>query len=211
MTAETYPSLLVKLIDERKQGKMRRFMDLALDKKDFFYDPLPDRLYADLNLTLTNMHLAMRMLEYLNSRIAEQARAIMSDERSLKRSRVAAVAQLVKGIKEIDLIEASRKAAEDVNIAEYFRTDLETLKPTSLVIFTDSPAQTAYQFKELKLDPVYNSSGKLLPIRIYATELDMIEGVLTGRVKYIPDEIERHSIISKEHLAFLQDNIHSIY
>lgn len=208
---EVYPSLLFKFIDERKQSKMKRFKELALERKELFYDPLPDRLYADLNMNLTDKHLAMKMLEYLNSRIAEKAREIMRDEGRSKRSRVSAVAQLVKDIREIELIEASRKAAENVNIAEYIRKDLEALKPTSLIIFTDSPAQTAYQFKELKLDLAYNNSGNTMPIRIYATELEQIGGILTGRIKYIPDEIERFSIISQEHLAFLQDNIHSIY
>jgi hypothetical protein len=211
MRNEVYPSLLVKLIDSEKQRKIKRFRNLVSERREIYFDPLPDRLYADLNLTLTDRHLAMRMLEYLDERIAQRAREIMSDGSRSKRNRVEIIAQLVKNKRVEELLEASKRAAEDINIAKYITKDLEKLKPTTLVIFTDTPSITANVFKDLKLDPIYNARGKRLPIIIYATELEQYEGVLTGRVTYIPDEIERFKIQTETHLAFLEQNIHSIY
>jgi len=172
--------------------------------------PFRISLYADLNLTLTDAHLGMRMLEYLDPKIAEKAKKIMSEYDRSKRSRVLSVARMING-KTIDqLHEASEKAVKDVNIAGYIANDLKTLKPTILVIWTDTPRLTVETFRKLKLDPVYNSSGKYIFIKIYATELQQEQGVLTGEVTYMPDELERHFIQASEQLEFLRENIELI-
>jgi hypothetical protein len=210
MEEKEYRSLLWKLIDDKRREKIKKFYDLLASGKEFYYDPIQDKLYADLNLTLTDKHLAMTMLEYLNREIAEKAKKIMSHTESSKRSRVISVAKLVKGITINELQEASEKAAEDVNIAEYIVEDLKNLKPTRLVIFTDTPRETADIFKEKKINPVYNSSGEFTYITVHATELEQKDGILTGNITYIPDELERHNIRTLDQLAFLKKHLELI-
>lgn len=207
---QRYHSLLWKLVDGSRKRKIRKFYDLLANGKEFHYDFLQDKLYADLNLTLTDKHLAMKMLECLDPEIARKAREIMGNEERSKRSRVLSIARLVKGKTILELQEASEKAAGDVNVPDYMIEDLKTLKPTRLVIWTDTPRQTVDVYKELKLNPVYNSSGEPLFIAAYATELAHENGILTGEVTYIPDEFERHNIQTLEQLAFLKKNIELI-
>jgi hypothetical protein len=210
MEEKEYRSLLWKLIDDKRREKIKRFYNLLAEGKEFYYDPLQDKLYADLNLTLTDKHLAMIMLEYLNKEIAEKARRIMSHTEISKRSRVASIARLVKGITIPEMQEASERAAEDVNIAEYIVEDIRNLKPTRLVIFTDTPRITVEIFKERKINPLYNSSGSFSYITVYATELEQKDGILTGNILYIPDELERHNIRTLDHLLFLKKNLELI-
>jgi len=210
MEEKEYRSLLWKLIDDVRREKIRRFYNLLAEGKEFYYDPFQDKLYSDLNLTLTDKHLAMIMLEYLSKEIAEKAKKIMSHTEISKKSRITSIAGLVKGISIQEMQEASEKAAEDVNIAEYIVEDIRKLKPTRLVIFTDTPRITAEIFKEKKINPVYNSSGNFTYITLYATELEQKDGVLTGRIIYIPDELERSNIRSLDQLFFLKKHLELI-
>jgi hypothetical protein len=124
MEEKEYRSLLWKLIDDVRREKIRRFYNLLAEGKEFYYDPFQDKLYSDLNLTLTDKHLAMIMLEYLSKEIAEKAKKIMSHTEISKKSRITSIAGLVKGISIQEMQEASEKAAEDVNIAEYIVEDI---------------------------------------------------------------------------------------
>lgn len=204
---QDYGLLLWKLVDDKRKEKIRKFYNLLASGRELYYDVFQDKLYADLNLTLTDSHLAMTMLKYLDAEIAREAKKIMSNKDRSKRSRVLSVARLVAGKTIPELLYASEKATRDVNVAEYIVEILKTLKPTQLTILTDTPRQTVDFFKEMKLNPVYNSSGDPAFITVYATELLHEDGVLTGKVGYIPDELERHNIQTLEHLAFLKKNI----
>jgi len=204
---QRYPSLLWQLIDEERKRKIKRFYDLLVEGKEFFYDPFQDKVYADLNMTLTDRHLGMNMLKYLDPETARQAERIMGNKNRSKRSRVLSVAKLASGRTIMELQEASEKAAEAVNLPQYIIEDLKNLKPTRITLFTDTPSQTVDIYKEFKLNPAYNANGKPRFIEVYATELAHEDGILTGEVNYIPDEFVRHKIQTIEHLAFLKRNI----
>ncbi len=208
---EKFRSLLSRLlVDEQRSYKIRRFADLLADGREFFYDPFQDKVYADVNLTLTDAHLGARMLEYWDPEVASKAGVIMRDHNRSKRSRVISIAKLTKGKTIVELQEASEKAAWEINVPEYFVKDLANLKPTRLVLMSDTPIQTIDVYKELKINPIYNSSGKPLFITMYATELEHANGTFTGEIRYIPDELERHKIQTLEQLHFLNRHLELI-
>jgi hypothetical protein len=205
-----YHSLLWnKFVDEKRLAKVARFGDLFAEGKEFDYNHIQDRLYSDLNNTLTDRHLEMATLRHLDEEIAERAEIIMRNDNLPKRRRVIDVIALVHGRKVSELKVATRKAIEEVGVAKYIEGDLRTLKPTELFIFTNIPDLTADPFVQSKINPLYNSpgSGKNIPIRLIATKLEEQKGILTGRITYIPDEIERFKIMASEYAAFLEKHI----
>jgi hypothetical protein len=199
-----YYSSLLKLLDEVKWKKIERFGNLYAKGKELCYNPFLDVLYADLNYTLTNGHVGIATLKFLKREIAEKAEEILN-EKIPKKDRIIKIAKLVKGIKVSQLKKASERASEEVNIAEYILEDLKNLKPTSLVIFTNVPSITAEIFVEMKIKPICNSS-----IRVYASEFEQKHGILTGKVKYVPDEFERYKIIAVDHFKFLKKHLELI-
>lgn len=190
-------------IDDRQARKIRTFYGLLAEGKEFYYTPFPDTLYADLNMTLTDKHLALCMLRYLEKEIAERAEEIMKTDRS-KRSKVLSIAKLVKGKTLTELYDASMYAIREINPPAYITEEIKRLKPTKLVVWTDTPIQTVNPYVRMKIDPLYNCDEEIIPIIIYATELQHDNGVLNGEVNFLPDEYFRHNIQHLEYLNFLK-------
>lgn len=189
-------------LDEEQIRKIKTFYKLLTEGKEFYYTPFPDTLYADLNMTFTDKHLAMCMLRYLDKEIAEMSEKIMKADRS-KRSKVMSIAKLVKDKTLADLLEASRRAIDEINVPAYIVEEIKRLKPSGLTIWTDTPRETVSIYVRKKIDPLYNYDGKIEDIVIYATELQHKDGVLTGEVNFLPDEYFRHNIQHIEYSNFL--------
>jgi hypothetical protein len=190
-------------LDEEQSRKIETFYKLLSEGKEFYYMPFPDVLYVDLNMTLTDKHLAMCMLRHLDKEIAENSEEIMKTDRS-KRSKVLSIAKLVEGKTLSDLFDASMVAIEEVNPPVYIIEEIKNLKPSKLVVWTDTPRQAVEPYVRMKIDPLYNCDGKINPIIIHATDLQHENGVLTGEINFLPDEYFRHNIQHLEYLSFLK-------
>jgi hypothetical protein len=190
-------------LSEEQKEKTKIFYDLLADGREFYYTPFPDTLYADLNLTLTDKHLAMCMLRNLDGEVAEAAGNIMKTDRS-KRSKVMSIAKLVKDKTIMEIMDASETAVDEIDVPKYIIDPIKKLKPSRLVLWTDTPRQTADLYVRKKVDPIYNSDGKISYIILHATELQHTDGVLTGNINFIPDEYFRHNVQHLEYLDFLK-------
>lgn len=190
-------------LDAEQTRKIKKFYTLLSEGKEFYYTPFPDTLYADLNLTLTDKHLAMCMLRHLDKDIAESAEKIFRADKS-KRSKVMSIAKLVEGKTIAELIDASMAAVEEINVPEYISHEIEILKPSRLTIWTDTPRETASIYVRKKIDPLYNKDGDVGYIVLHATDLQHEAGVFTGEINSLPDEYFRHNIQHIEYLNFLK-------
>ncbi len=190
-------------LNDEQIRKIRTYSRLLTEGKEFYYMPFPDVLYADLNMTMTDKHLAMCMLRHLDKDIAEAAEKIMKSDRS-KRSKVLSIAKLVKGKTLAELIDASREAEDEISVPNYIVEEIKRLKPSRLTVWTDTPRETANIYVRKKIDPLYNCNGEIEDIVIYGTELQHIDGVLTGEVNFLPDEYFRHNIQHIEYSKFLE-------
>ena len=190
-------------LDEEQARKVKTFSNMLAEGKEFYYSPFPDTLYADLNITLTDKHLAMCMLRHLDKEIAEKAEEIMKTDRS-KRSKVLSIAKLVKDKTLYELFDASRKAVDEVNVPSYAIEEIKRLKPSRLTLWTDTPRETVEIYVRKKIDPLYNFDGEVEDIIIHATELQHRDGILTGEVNFLPDEYFRHNIQHIEYSKFLE-------
>lgn len=190
-------------LDAEQARKIKRFYTLLSEGREFYYTPFPDTLYADLNLTLTDKHLAMCMLRHLDEGIAESAEKIFRADRP-KRSKVVSIAKLVGGKTVAELVDASMAAVDEINVPEYAIPEIEALKPSRLTIWTDTPRETASMYVRKKIDPLYNRDGVAGYIVLHATDLQHNAGVLTGEINSLPDEYFRHNIQHIEYLNFLK-------
>lgn len=80
----------------------------------------------------------------------------------------------------------------------YMKKNLRGLKPPGLPIFSDTPTEVVEIHVRKKLDPIYNSSGKILPIRIEAVRLKDDNGILTGDISFVPNEMYRLNLMHLE-------------
>jgi len=183
--------------------KINTFYKLLTEGKEFYYTPFPDTLYADLNMTMTDKHLAMCMLRHLDKEIAETAEKILKTDRS-KRSKVISIAKLVKDKTLAELIDASRDAVDEINVPPYIIEEIKRLKPSRLIAWTDTPRETVGIYVRKKIDPLYNCDGEIEDIVIHATELQHVDGVFTGEINFLPDEYFRHNIQHLNYLNFLK-------
>lgn len=175
----------IELTEEQKR-KIETFHRLSSVIRELHYTPFPDTLYADLNMTLTDRDLAMCMLEHLG--IGEAAEEILRTD-GPRVDKVRLIAKCVKGKTLAELIEASKKAVDEINVPTYIREDLKRLNPTTdLIIYTHIPTVTAGIYIRKKIDPLYNCDGEIKVIIFYATVLQYKNGVLTGEINFIPDE-----------------------
>jgi len=136
-------------LSEEQARKIKTYYTLLAEGKEFYYTPFPDTLYADLNMNLTDKHLPMCMLRYLGEEIAETAEKIMKTDRS-KRSKVFSIAKLVEGKKLVELLDASRQAIEEVNVPTYIVEEIKILKPSNLVIWTNTQGKPLTCMSERK-------------------------------------------------------------
>ncbi|MFH1622973.1 MAG: hypothetical protein ABIA12_00420 [Candidatus Aenigmatarchaeota archaeon] len=190
-------------LDAEQKRKIKKFYNLMSEGKEFYYTPFPDTLYADLNMTMTDKHLAMCMLRHLDKEIAETAEKIMKTDRP-KSSKVMSIAKLVEGKTIAELIDASRDAVDEIRVPPYIARELPRLKPSRLTIWTDTPRETAAIYIRKMIDPLYNRNGEIEDIVLYATELQHDGGILTGAINSLPDEHFRHNIQHIDYLNFLK-------
>ncbi len=183
--------------DEEQKRKIRTFHRLSSVVRELDYEAFPDTLYADLNLTLTDKDLAMCMLRHLDKDIEKAAEKIIKTDES-RADKVRSIAKCVKGKTLVELIEASKKAVDEINVPTYIREELKRLKPTTdLVIYTHIPMETARIYIRRRIDPLYNYDGETKIIIFYATVLQHRNEVLTGEILFMPDENFRRKLKSR--------------
>lgn len=171
---------------EEVQRKVEVFGRMADEGVEAHYNPHIDELCIDVNETLSDKNLAMLTMRHLDEEVAEAAQRIMATDRP-HRVKVLETIGLFSGRTEEELKEASKKAVDETEVPGPMAKELIRLKPTKLTPFTRMPKQTADIYIERKVDPIYNCRGPRMEIVGYATVLEQKDGVITGRVEFIPD------------------------
>lgn len=181
------------LTSEQKR-KLKFYSNVMANGLDVTYDPFPDVLFSDVNKVVTDKHLAISMLRHLDEDVAEAAEKLLL-VRGSTRETVESVAYMIRGRTILELMEATEKAVREVKVPKYISTELAKLKPSRLVFFTNTPSMTANYYIRKKVDPLYNVSGDIEPITVFATELEHLDGIFTGKINSSPNDKFRDNFV----------------
>lgn len=175
------------MYEKEKSRKNMVFNELESYGVELEYNKKLDILFSDLNDTLIDGHIGMEMLKNLDKEISEKSEQVMRTDKT-KREKIESIAKLVEGKKISDIIEASKIAKDSVDLNYQMEAEIRRLKPTDLVIYTNTPKETADIYVREKIFPIYNSDGGNKDITVYGTILEEKDSILTGEVEFIPDQ-----------------------